>query len=31
MLADAVKVENLDRQLEVKELSEIVNARLASK
>jgi Fe-S oxidoreductase len=30
MLADAVKVENLGRQLEVKELSEIVNARLAS-
>ena len=29
MLADAAKVENLDRQLEVKELSEIVNARLA--
>jgi hypothetical protein len=31
MLADAAKVENLDRQLEVKELSEIVNARLAPK
>jgi Fe-S oxidoreductase len=31
MLSDAAKVENLDRQLEVKELSEIVNARLASK
>jgi len=29
MLADAVKVENLDGRLEVKELSEIVNARLA--
>lgn len=29
MLADAAKVENLDRQLEVKELSEIANARLA--
>jgi Fe-S oxidoreductase len=31
MLADAAKVENLDRQLEVKELSEIVNGRLALK
>jgi len=31
MLADAAKVENLDQQLEVKELSEIVNSRLASK
>jgi len=30
MLADAAKVENLDQQLEVKELSEIVNSRLAS-
>jgi Fe-S oxidoreductase len=30
MLADAVKVENLDHQLEVKELSEIVNSRLAT-
>ena len=31
MLEDAAKVENLDQQLEVKELSEIVNSRLASK
>lgn len=31
MLADAAKVENLDQRLEVKELSEIVNSRLASK
>jgi hypothetical protein len=30
MLADAVKVENLEDQLEVREISEIVNSRLAS-
>ncbi|MEJ2166069.1 MAG: (Fe-S)-binding protein [Desulfobacterales bacterium] len=30
MLADAVKVENLDSRLEVREVSEIVNSRLAA-
>jgi hypothetical protein len=31
MLADAVKVENLDGRLEVRELSEIVNSRFEAK